>query len=135
MKAYRSKRFMDWLRDRYRVCQKTGYDPFEHPAELQFCHPPRRRPWIGKVFNTWSPGKEKASDLGGLMLTPEVHEQETRRPADTWGTHRGLPERDIISVGNLVAYAEHLDPGSNLWAEGIEWMQARVKELEDEQPD
>lgn len=130
MKAYRSKRFMDWARERYQVCQKTG-----RSGRLEFAHPPRRRPWIGKVGNTWSPGKEKASDLGGLMLAPEVHEQETRHPATTWGTHRGLPERDVISVGNLVAYAEHLDPGTDLWAEGVEWMQNRTKELEDEQPD
>lgn len=126
MKAYRSKRYCQFLIDTVRACQRSGITD----AKLDLSHPSRRRPWIGKVGETFSPGKEKGSDYGCLILSHGVNLGESDGGIH-WKEIGGLSERDIISVGNLVAYAEHLDPGTDLWAEGVEWMQARVKELED----
>ncbi len=131
MRAYRSERYLNWLEGQHTRCQRSGNDGVEK------AHPPRRRPWIGEVEpGRFSPGNEKASDFGTLMLNTTVHKAEHASkigPDKVWGSGaRIIPKRDVVAVSNMVEYAEHLDPGTNLWAEMCEWAQARIVEMEAE---
>ena len=124
---------MDWLRENKRKCQRCSGG-----FATQFCHPPKRRPWSGGT-------SQKASDLGGLMLDPLCHQIETEKPGTAWpekvvaqdwrrtvNLTITLPTRDLLAIQNLVEYAEHLDPGTDLWAEIGEYALDRIVELEGE---
>ena len=133
-KAHRSKRYMDWLRENTVRCQRcSASDPD------QFCHPYKRRPWGGGT-------SQKASDFGGLMLDGLCHLIETEKQSEAWpglitGRDAGkrvqvkitLPIRDLLALQNLSQYAEHLDPGVDLFAEVFEYVLPRITELEGEQ--
>jgi len=118
--AHRSEAYIAWVMDEHEICQLCG----KRVAE-QFMHPRRIRPWIGKVNGTWSQSKSKASDLGGLAGCQVCHD----------AMHRGrlvvsATDWDLLAVENLLAYAESLDCGTDLWAETVEWMQGRILEME-----
>lgn len=124
--AERPKRYLKWLRRTIGVCQKTGRAHGDPPApELEEMHPPRGRPWGGGMG-------QKASDHGCLIGIHDVNMAETEDRNSVWGTHRFLPERDLVAIGNLRRYAEYLDPGVDLWWDMVEYARRRVIELEAE---
>ena len=142
-KAHRSRAFMDWLRENRDRCQRCGANLHEHDQYMdqswaQFCHGRKVRPFGGGT-------SQKASDYSGLMEDAICHAIETNKTGKAWPTTvRGvdhgktinvkitLPIRDIMVVQNLVEYAEHLDPGIDLWAEMLEYGLDRLEELEEQ---
>jgi len=115
--VHRDPTYVAWLKATYRDCQLCGTPGMAS----EFMHPPRRRPWIGKQNGTFSPGKEKASDYGGLHGCKYCH----------YGIHAGnlvISNRDWnrIALGNLLTYSSTRDPGRDLEAEMLEWVQGEV---------
>jgi len=122
--AWRSQAYRDFLRDHITWCQRCGA-----AGPTEEAHGPRRRPWIGMVHGTFSPGREKASDFSILRECHACNMLESDDPRGAWPDPR---ERDRIALQNLIAYVAHLDPGINLEAEILEWVQERVAEMETE---
>lgn len=88
---------------------------------------------------------QKASDYSGLMEDAICHAIETDKAGKAWPTTvRGvdhgktvnvkitLPIRDVLALQNLCEYAEHLDPGVDLFAEAMECVLPRIVELEEQ---
>lgn len=94
-------------------------------AACESSYPPRRRPWIGRVNGTFSPGKEKASDLERLHICKcchtALHNSDLIVSGEDWNR---------IAFGNLIEYALTIDPSRNLAAEVLEWVQERMIEME-----
>jgi hypothetical protein len=67
------------------------------------------------------------SDFGGLRLCRACNQLESDDP---WGAWPDPRERDRICLQNLIAYVAYLDPGINLEAEILEWVQERIAGLE-----
>jgi len=61
------------------------------------------------------------------MLCPSCNQAESDNPAGAWLRD---PERNVLVIENLIAYAEYLDPGVDLEAEMMEWVQEKIAELE-----
>jgi len=114
VKPHRSKNFISWLRDNFKICQRCG------AQATDFAHPPKRRPWGGGI-------SQKASDLGGIRLCRSCHDDDN---AASWGTERFLNRRNIISLSNLAQYMEYLDPGCDLFADIMQYAQELVHQTE-----
>jgi len=117
-RAYRSQKFLWWLKGRFRTCQHCG------KAGNEAAHPRKKRPWGGGMG-------QKGSDYGVLIECGPCNAAESFGTNIKWGTYRFLDERDIASLGNLCLYVEEeLDPGIDLFAEVLEFAVERVRELE-----
>ena len=117
MKAFRSKQFLEFILVSFIFCQRCHGS---HNRALDTAHPPKRRPWNGGMGL-------KASDLGSLRLCRTCHDIE-QAESHAWSVIGR--ERDFVSLRNLMAYAEYLDPGVDLLSELLEYAQPRIIELE-----
>ena len=117
--AYRSPEYIIFLKNRFHICQRCGQ--IGHEA----MHPPKRRPWNGGMGL-------KGADYGVLIgcHVCNMAESSSTRIPELRCDPIGLDHRDVIALGNLAAYAEHLDPGIDLHAECLEYAIMRVRKLE-----